>query len=55
MSKAALANALGVMSVAFADILTHVVKLHGQVDIFGKINCHKVLKTRLALFVGIEL
>lgn len=55
MSKATLANALGVVSVAFADILTHVVKLHEQVDILRKLNCHKVLKTRLALFVGIEL
>lgn len=43
------------VSVAFADILTHAVKLHGQIDSFGKLNCHKVVETRLALFIGIEL
>lgn len=43
------------MSVAFADILTHVVELHEQIDIFGKLKCHKVVKTRLALFISIEL
>lgn len=43
------------VSVAFADILTHAVKLHWQIDSFGKLNCHKVVETRLALFIGIEL
>jgi len=43
------------VSVAFAGILTHVVKLHGRIDVFRKLNCHKVVETRLALFIGIEL
>lgn len=43
------------VSVAFADILTHAVKLHGQMGILGKLNCHKAVETRLALFISIEL
>lgn len=54
MSKVAPANALGV-SVAFADALTYVLKLHGQRAVFGKLDCHKVVGTRLALFPSIEL
>lgn len=43
------------VSVAFAGIFTHAVKLRGQIDIFGKLNFHKVVEARLALFIGIEL